>query len=131
MNSAILIALGAVGVGFLVWKVTGLSVDRDIDQALKDNDLDALLEALLKRPESAQPTAFNRAIKRLWDDYQREEAVPLIRELTERHEEASIAQFWLDQLNSVEPELAKRSLEPGFMERHFKANIAAKCGNAG
>lgn len=131
MNTAIAIVLGAIGVGLLLWKVTGISVDRDIDQALKAQDLDGLLKALLERPEDAQPTAFNRAIKRLWDDYQREEAVPLIRELTQRHEEASIAQFWLDQLNTVEPELAKRLLEPGFMEQHFKANIAAKCGNAG
>ena len=131
MNTAILIALGVAGVVLLLWKVAGVSVDRDIDRAVKDGDMDGLLQALTSRPEGEQPTAFNRAIKRLWDDYQREEAVPLIRELTERHEDASISQFWLDTLRSVEPELASRLLEPGFMDKHFKANIAAKCGNAG
>ncbi len=131
MNLLILLTLGAVGLGILLWRVTGFSVDRDIDHALKTENMDGLLEALLHRPDGAQPTVFNRAIKRLWDDYQRPRAVAFIRTLAERHEEAPIAQYWLNQLQTVEPELAKESLEQGFMERHFNANIAAKCGNAG
>ncbi len=131
MNLTLLLIIGAVAGGILVWKVTGLSVDGPIDRAIKAGDIDSLVSLLLERPEPGRPTAFNRAIKRLWDGYQREEAVPLIRALAEHHGEASIAQYWLDQLRTVEPELAATELEPGFLDKHFKAEIAAKCGAAG
>lgn len=131
MNLTILLVLGVVAAGILIWKVTGLSMDGPIDRAIKKGDMEGLLEALIQRPEAGRPTAFNRAIKRLWDNYQREEAVPLIRALAEHHGEVQIAQYWLDTLRTVEPELAAVHLESGFLDKHFKAEVAAKCGAAG
>jgi type II secretory pathway pseudopilin PulG len=93
--------------------------------------LGKLFAVIAERREERRPDAYNRAIRRLWDEYQRERAVPLIRALVEGHGESLIAQYWLNQLRTVEPELAHDSLGDEFLSRHVKPEVAAACGPVG
>lgn len=131
MSTTIWIIVGAVALLVVLWRVLAPSLDRSVARAVREGDTAPLIKELLTLPHSAQHDAFNHAIRRLWDDYQRELAVPLIRALVEEHTECKIAQYWLDQLQGVEPELARSSLGVGFIQTHYKPHLAATCGEAG
>ena len=132
MSTTVWIVAGAVVLAVVVaWRVLAPTLDRHVSRALSSGDAQPLVEHLLGLAEAARPNAFNHAIRRLWDAYERELAVPLVLALAEHHAETKIAQYWLDQLRTVEPELARQAFEGDFLERHYKPKVAAQCGNAG
>ena len=131
MSSTIWIVLGVAVLLVLVWRVLQPSLDRAVDRAMKADAPEPLVQAILQRAEGAQPDAFNHAIRRLWDAYRRELAMPVIRALVEHHPDESISQYWLDQARGVEPELTAAAFEDEFFEAYFRAEVAAACGKAG
>ena len=131
MSTALWFVVGAVVLLALAWKLTGRSLDGHVQLAIKDDDTAPLIEVILRKGEASQPDAFNLAIRGLWDAYQRPLAVPVIKALVEHHEDAPIAQFWLQQVQTVEPELARQTLDSAFIEAHYQPEVAAACGKAG
>ncbi len=130
MNMAIWLGLGAVALVAL-WRLLAPGLQRDLDRALRSGELAPLLERLARLSGEAQSNAYNRAIRRFWDAYQRPLAVQLVRALAEQQPGARIAQYWLDQVRSVEPQLASESLGQAFYDEHFQPQVAATCGKAG
>ncbi len=126
-----LIAAGVAAFLVLAWKLAGRSMESHIQRAIRDEDSGPLIEAALRHGEAGQPDAFNRAIKGLWDAYERELAVPVIKALVEHHGDVPIAQYWLQQLQTVEPDLARETLDSAFLEEHYQPEVAAACGKAG
>lgn len=112
-------------------KVFAPSLEAEVQKVIDGGSVDVLLESLLRRSPAAQPSAFNRAIRRLWDAYQREKAIPFVRALVEKHGEAQIAQYWLEQVRTVEPELARASFDEAFLAAHHRPEVAATCGPVG
>ena len=131
MSTALWLVVGAAAILVLAWKFTGRSLDGHIQQAMADEDVEPLIKVILRQGEASQPNAFNHAIRGLWDAYQRPLAVPVIKALVEHHEDVAIAQFWLQQLQTVEPELASETLDSAFLEAHYQPEVAAACGKAG
>jgi len=132
MPTPIWIALGAIALVLVTtWSWRAGGIERAVARAVSKGDVDALLELLLKRTIVTQPAAFNHVIRRLWNDYQRPLAAPLIRALGERHSDVPISQYWISQLQTVEPGLAKEHLDPTFLQDHFRPQVAAGCGTAG
>ena len=131
MSTALWLVVGAVALLALAWKFTGRSLDGNIERAIKDEEVTPLIEAILRKGEASQPDAFNHAIRGLWDAYQRPLAVPVIKALVEHHEDAPIAQYWLEQVQTVEPDLARQTLDSAFLEAHYQPEVAASCGKAG
>ena len=78
MSTALWLVVGAAALLGLAWKLTGRSVGANIQRAIKDEEVEPLIEAILRRGEASQPDAFNHAIRALWDEYQRPLAVPVI-----------------------------------------------------
>jgi hypothetical protein len=103
--------------------------DAAIRRAVKEGDVGPLVEHLGGLPVATQPNAFSDAIQQLWNRYERELALPVICALAERFPEQQISQYWLDQLQRVEPELAAG--ERDFIRRHYRPEIAATCGRFG
>ena len=126
-----LILIGVVVLLFLVVRLFGPSVDRALETALKTKNLDELDRALSALPAAKQPNAYNHAIRRLWDAYERDLGAALVRKLAEANPDERITQYWLDQVQKVEPELAKRMFEEGFLEKHFRPEVAERCGSFG
>lgn len=122
---------GAVIAAFALYRLLQPGIDGRVGRAVRDRSVDALLVFLNALPEASRPTAYNRAVRLLWDAYERELAMPVIRELALRHADSRIAQYWLDQAQRVEPELATGHLGRAFLAEHFNAGVAAKCGSAG
>ncbi len=85
----------------------------------------------MKKNEASQPAAFNHAVRRLWDSYQRLLAIELIKELAQIYGEKPITQYWLKQVLTVEPQLAKQNLPKEFLDNYYQPEVAAQCGNAG
>jgi len=107
------------------------SVASLVRRAAKSADLDPVLAALSKKRPTAQPTAFNQAIRLLWDMDERPLALELVKELAARHGDAKIAQYWLKQALTVEPAIARKVLSRAFVAEHYQPEVAAQCGPVG
>lgn len=125
----LLILIGVVLVAVL-GRLIAPPVSRAMDKVLAGGDVEPLVKEISALRASAQPDAFNSAIRRLWDDYQRERTIPLIRALAEAHAGTRIAQYWLERLRTVEPELAA-TLGEEFFAAHYQPEVAASCGSSG
>lgn len=125
------ILLGVLPVAFVVYRALVPSLDRLVDQAVASGDMQPVVEAIGKKNETARPNAFNHAIRRLWDNYHRDLAVELVRELAVNHGTTAIAQYWLRQVLTVEPGMARKSFTRDFLDAYYQPEVAAKCGHVG
>jgi hypothetical protein len=116
---------------WIVRKAMIPSMSGAIEAARQQQKVTPIVEQVSKLRPAAQPTAYNHAIRRLWDSYERELAIDLIKVLAEKHHQALIAQYWLKQVLQVEPEMARRSLSREFLQNHFQPEVAAQCGPVG
>ena len=128
---AIGVGFALLVVGFLVYRQVVPSLDSLTDRAARENDLAPLIQVIQRRPEGAQPTAYNHAIRRLWDGFQRPLAVELMRELAKNYGTTRITQYWLKQVQQVEPKLAMDKLGKEFLETYYLPELAAQCGPVG
>jgi len=121
----------AVIVLLVLWSRFTPSVVGLVRQAVKAGDLEPLVAALARKRPAAQPTAFNQAIRMLWDMYERQLALELVKELAARHGDARIAQYWLKEALSTEPAISSRVFSREFVTEHYQPEVAAQCGPAG
>ena len=126
----IAIAAGVLAL-FLLSKVFMPSLAKVVDQSAKQKDARPILEAISRMNAGARPSAYNRAIRRLWDGYQRPLAAELVVELARNHGDANIAQYWIRQVMTVEPHTAKDKFSKEFLKNHYQPEVAAQCGQAG
>jgi len=131
MSAWIWIGAVAVVALLLLWSRFAPSVGNLVRQAAKSGDLGPVLAVLTKKRPAAQPTAFNHAIRLLWDADERQLALELIKELAARHGDARIAQYWLRQALTVEPAISGRVFSRAFVTEHYQPEVAAQCGPVG
>ncbi len=131
MSTTVWITMGLIFVALLVFRKLVPSLANIVDRAVKTEDLGPVFEAIEKKPEASQPAAYNHAIRRLWDGYNRSLAVELIREMAKNYGTKPITQYWLKQLDQVEPKLARKKLGKKFYARYYIPELASQCGPAG
>lgn len=107
------------------------SLAAPVAAARERGEIEPVVEAVEKLKPSARPTAYNHAIRQLWDSYERPLAIELIKVLAEGHSSALIAQYWLKQALQVEPQLARKRLSQKFLETYYQPKVAASCGPVG
>ena len=132
-----LVALGSVAVlGFgLRWRKSvsdsPMTMERATEIAQRTGDLTAIEQAAQGMSEDRVVTAFHWAIKQLWDAYERETAVRLIKEVTETVPDEDIVQFWMRKVLEIEPGLAREYFSEAFLLAYFRPQVAARCGTGG
>jgi len=131
MTFAIWIGVGTLVLALVIWRLVVPSLDSAVDLAAREKDLAPLLKAIEMKAEAARPTAYNHAIRRLWDGFQRRLAVDLIRELAMNHGTSRITQYWLKHVRQVEPGLAREQLGREFYDTYYLPELAAQCGPVG
>ncbi len=131
MPTTLLIAIGVLVLGFIAWKLMIPSLDGVIAKAREERDIAPIVGAINQLRPSARATAYNHAIRKIWDDYDRELAIELVKELARKHNDALIAQYWLDQVQKVEPQLARAALTKDFLQRYYQPEVASRCGPVG
>lgn len=131
MMTGWLVVLGVVVAVLALQAWAALPVERGLRAALASRDLAPLRQALERVRPRSRPTAYNHAIRRLWDGYERELAVQLVQSLAAAHPDSLIAQYWLKQALTAEPALAQRLLPAEFLAAHYQPEVAAACGPAG
>jgi hypothetical protein len=131
MPDLIWVGLLAAVALWLLWSWLSPSMARLVVRASKTGDLDPVLAALTKKRPAAQPTAFNHAIRLLWDMDDRRLALELVKELAARHGDAKISQYWLQQALTVEPAISGTVFSRAFVAEHYQPEVAAQCGPAG
>jgi len=121
----------AVIVLLVLWRRLAPSIVRLVIRAAKTGDPGPLLTALNKKRPAAQPTAFNHAIRLLWDMDERRLALELVKELAARHGDVKISQYWLQQALTVEPAISGTVFSRAFITEHYQPEVAAQCGPVG
>ena len=122
------VIIGAVLTIFFIWRLLIPSLDKIVDQAVKQKDLDVIEQAIKKRSENSRPTLYNHAVRRMWDSYQRPMAINLVKNLAENFPDSNISQYWIKQILTVEPGMAKESFSKEFLSNYYKPEVAAQCG---
>jgi hypothetical protein len=130
VTSLLLLIPATAAVLLLVWRLFSPGINGLVTQAVRQGDAAPLLRGIEARAEAMRPVAYNQAIRRLWNLYERELARDLIRELAAAHAETKIAQFWLKELLTSEPRLAQ-ALSSEFIARYYRPEVAAQCGAVG
>lgn len=118
-------------IGYITYRKLTPSLDTMLEKAIQSQDITQVLAWIAKKSESQRPTLYNHAVRALWDRYERKLAVQVTRDLASKHKEARITQYWLKQIQQVEPRLAKEQLGVEFYEAFFMPELAARCGSAG
>ena len=118
-----------VALAYVFRSTSGL--DGAIKHALAHQELGRLREALAATHSEERPTAYDQAIARFWEQFERKLACELIGDLAEEHDETKIAQYWMHQALVTEPAIARERLTPDFLERYYKPEVAATCGRFG
>lgn len=133
MDTSLIIGLGAVaGIGVLALQQwLRPSVSRETARAMSTKELGRVVELIDGRPHETQATAYNTAVRSMWDAYERELATRLIREMAHHIPKASIAQYWIKQALEVEPEIAQETLDEDFLREFYSPEVAARCGKFG
>lgn len=131
MSTSLWIIIGFVLLLMLAarWQRTG--IQRLVAQALDTRDIGPLVDHISQLPRAAQATAYNTAVVRIWDRYDRPLAIEVIRAMAERIGETWIAQYWIRQALEVEPETARELLDERFLGQHYRPEVAQQCGSFG
>lgn len=130
MSALLLGGLAVFLLIYVAYRAMSPGVVREVARAQRSGDVERARELLAALEPAAQLDAYNRAIRQLWDAYDRELAVPLIVDLADRHTEQRIAQYWIDQLRRVEPELLEGPVREALAQL-YRPEIAARCGAFG
>lgn len=127
------VAAGLVG-GQRIWKARQNkppTLQRAIEITMKSGDIDPIGEAVSALPAGQQINGINLAITRLWEGWERETAIRMIREVAEHIPDELILQTWLRKAMEVEPDLAQQYFSETFILAYFKPDIARTCGTGG
>lgn len=126
MSWILLLAVGA----FIVAALASFG-GRRLSRAMRNGTVEELVAALEAVPERGRVNAYSRTIQSLWDGYDRERALELIRAFAERFPKEKIAQYWMDKAITVEPKISSRWLDDDFVLRYYEPHVAQKCGTYG
>ena len=137
-GSTIAIIIGASIAVLIILLLTlrNNAISTAIATARKDNTVDPIVEAISKDQNKDSASLYNSAIKTLWDSFDRELAIDLAKVFLEKKACEPIAQYWLQQIQTVEPELARTKMGEEFIKSHYvdeaaKACAGGCCGSCG
>lgn len=129
-------AIGTAAVGFGIRQKFARAqkpptLNKAIAIAMKTGDIDPIGEAVSSMSAGQQVNAINSAITRLWEGWERETAIKMVREVTEHIPDELIVQFWLRKTMEVEPDLAATYYSDTFLLAYYKPEVARRCGSGG
>ena len=130
MSSALIIGLVVLAAAGWIAFAARSPLDRAIREALRSKDVAPLLDTIGERSEEEQPTAYDYAIGKLWYAYERALAAKLVDRFARDYHATRIAQYWLQQLLTTEPGIAKQTFDADFLETYYQPEVAAKCGKS-
>ncbi len=125
------IVIGILAATISLLRLLTSPTDKAMKEALEKHDVTAILKAIDSLRPQSRKTALNHAISRMWENYERQLATDLIMELAKRYGDSLIAQYWLKQLITVEPQIARQRLPQDFIQTHYRPELAAQCGPVG
>jgi len=131
-----MVAAAGIAIGLAVLLFLGRAafessqLDSALSRAQSTGELDAVVAAVGAAPEEKRPTKWDYAIGELWQAYERETAARLVVEAAERSD-ATILQYWIQQILQVEPRIADDVFTEAFLADHYDPEVASRCGKSG
>lgn len=105
-------------------------LDTALDEAQARRDPQPIVEAVEELSDDDAATNWDYALDQLWQAYDRELAAEVLVEAAERSD-ASILQYWMQQVLQVEPDVADDVFTEAFLQRHYDPKTADRCGKSG
>ena len=130
MSGWVWIGVGVLVVGFVAVGSRPGRMRRALKLARETGDLTLVVEAIERTPRLEQPNAWDQALSELWRAYERELAAQLVIEAA-RRSDADIVQYWIQQVLTVEPMIAREVFTQEFVTEFFDPLVASKCGRGG
>ena len=126
-----MVAVGCVAaVGLVATNGRKDPVRLGMEHARDTGDVGPLAQAIAATPERGQGNQWDQAIGQLWRTYERDTAALLVIEAA-RACDHSIIQYWINQVMTVEPEIARERFTPEFLTEYYRPEIASQCGRCG
>ncbi|MDX9722124.1 MAG: hypothetical protein RBU37_15390 [Myxococcota bacterium] len=97
-----------------------------LKKAIATHNIDALYGLLLEVQGGARQNAFEIAMRKMWDAYERELAIDLLKKMVPHLNDAPVMHTWLRNVIEIEPELARKKFDKAWLKATFKAHLAAK-----
>ena len=117
--SQIMIAAAVLILAFIIFSsFASNSMGKALKLARETKNAQPVIDEIDKDPKADIESLYNGAIKKLWDSYDREIATDLVKAFLERKDNVHIAQYWLQTVLSVEPEIARERLGADFIKQH-------------
>ncbi len=131
MGLALVAAMGIALVIAVAMATRSSALDRAVTQALDSGETAPVRDALEDISGDERPTAYNFAISRMWEKFERKLACDLIVDLAEQHHDTNIAQYWMREAMTTEPGIARERFTETFLESFYRPEVAARCGKFG
>jgi len=97
-----------------------------VKKAIKTKDISQIVEFLLEVKGNARQNAFEVAMRKLWDLYERELAIDILKKMVPHLDDAPVMHTWLRNVLEIEPELARKKFDKVWVKATFKEHLAAK-----
>ena len=124
--------LGVVAVGVAVAMAFRRDpLTRAVETAISTADVKPVAEHVDGVPLASRHTAFDQAMRNLWERYERGLAARLARATAKPIATALVTQYWIKQILEVEPDVGREVFDDGFLEEVYHPDIAARCGRFG
>lgn len=119
-------------VSYSLWRLASKSkqLDAAIDSMRRSGTPSPVVAVISQAPEDERPNLWNQAISKLWQTYDRREAAELVVEAVQTSD-ATILQYWMNQILEVEPDIASEVFDQAFIDEHYDPDVASRCGPSG
>jgi len=126
------IIIGVAVIGVVAFSLLSAGgIESRARRAIKTRELDDVVDYIRGKSGEDKATAFNKAVKLMWDGYERALAAALVRRLAPEMGDVRIVQYWLKQVLEIEPEIATESFDDEFVDQCYRPDVARKCGSFG
>ncbi|NOZ00835.1 MAG: hypothetical protein GXP54_02975 [Deltaproteobacteria bacterium] len=96
-------------------------------KAAEIDSIQPIVQAAGPLQPRARSAFYDQAISTLWEGWQRQLAILMVKEYTTSHSEEKVCQFWLQRALEVEPAVAKEVFDDRFLEEYFRPEVAKAC----
>ena len=126
MDGISIVVCGTIFLWALVWAIrTPSTWKRLVFQAVKDEDVEPLVEELFNRPPLVQPRFYDEAMEHLYS-HNPEVAIRLTMVFVPKFPEHKFSQKWLTIVKELEPQSPLLTSE--FIEQYTRSNCTTGVG---
>lgn len=119
-------------VALMLWRLASQAkqLEAALNSMRQGGSPSPVLAVVSQAPDDKRPDLLNQAISGLWQSYDRRKAALLVKEAVQVSN-ATVLQYWMNQVLEVEPDIAEDVFDQAFIDQHYNPEVAERCGPSG